>query len=161
MRTRMVEELKNQQRQFYGAIAARMEQAGDALQVQGKRLTGTRLLWQAYAALALPLSVDHDEHLRGMLYGEDAILSGYDTLQDVEVTPVLNDVQDMYAMFGAAAAPPSHNILQDLAPVVTARADKLKAAIDASLDAQAAAGGPEASAWVEPTLLRLRLSVPN
>ncbi|RYZ43178.1 MAG: hypothetical protein EOO71_04825 [Myxococcaceae bacterium] len=161
VRTRMVEELKNQQRQFYGSIATRMNQGGDALQVQSKRMTGTRLLWQAYVALALPLSLDHDENLRGLLYGDDAVLSGYDTAQDVEVTPVMNDVMDMYALFSVAATPPTHNILADLHPAVTSRADRLKAAIDASLDAQAAAGGPEASTWVEPTLLRLRLSVPH
>ncbi|WP_338865835.1 hypothetical protein [Myxococcus stipitatus] len=161
LRARMVDVLKDQQRLFYGSIAARMEQAGDPLQVQAKRLTGTRLLWQSYVALALPLSLDHDEHLRGMVYGDDALMSGYDTLQDVEVSPVMNDVVDMYALFSAAAAPPAYNLLQDLGPVVTSRADKLKAAVDASLDAQAAAGGPETSAWVEPTLLRLRLSVPN
>lgn len=161
VRTRMVDVLKEQQRQFYGSIATRMGQAGDALQVQAKRMTGTRLLWQSYAALALPLSLDHDEHLRGLLYGEDAVLSGHDTPQDVEVTPVLNDVMDMYALFSATASPPAHNILADLHPAVTSRADRLKAAIDASLDAQAEAGGPEASAWVESTLLRLRLSVPQ
>lgn len=161
VRTRMVDVLKNQQRQFYGHVATRMGQAGDALQVQAKRMTGTRLLWQSYAALALPLSLDHDEYLRGLLYGEDAVLSGYDTPQDVEVTPVMNDVMDMYTLFSATSAPPAHNILADLHPAVTTRADRLKAAIDASLDAQAEAGGPEASAWVEPTLLRLRLSVPQ
>lgn len=161
VRTRMVDVLKEQQRQFYGSIATRMGQAGDALQVQAKRMTGTRLLWQSYAALALPLSLDHDEHLRGLLYGEDAVLSGHDTPQDVEVTPVLNDVMDMYALFSATASPPAHNILADLHPAVTSRADRLKAAIDASLDAQAEAGGPEASAWVESTLLRLRLSAPQ
>ncbi|WP_123784069.1 hypothetical protein [Corallococcus macrosporus] len=161
IRTRMVDELKSQQRQFYGAIAARMNQAGDGLQAQAKRMTGTRLVWQAYAALALPLSLEHDEHLRGLLYGEDAVLSGHDTPQDVEVVPVMNDVMDMYALFSTAAVLPAHNILQDLHPAVTSRADRLKVAIDASLDAQAQAGGPEASAWVEPTLLRLRLSVPQ
>ncbi|WP_426755545.1 hypothetical protein [Myxococcus sp. Y35] len=161
IRTRMVDVLKGEQRQFYAHVAARMNQAGDPLQTQAKQLTGTRLVWQAYAALALPLSLDHDEHLRGLLYGEDAVLSGHDTLQDVEVTPVMNDVLDMYTLFGASASLPAHNILQDLHPAVTSRADRLKAAIDASLDAQAEAGGPEASAWVEPTLLRLRLSVPN
>ncbi|WXH33092.1 hypothetical protein WA016_07093 [Myxococcus stipitatus] len=161
IRDRMVGVLKDQQRQFYGSIATRMGQAGDALQVQSKRLTGTRLLWQAYVALALPLSLDHDENLRGLVYGEDAIMSGYDTLQDVEVTPVMNDVMDMYALFSATSAPPAHNILQDLTPVVTSRADKLKATVDASLDGQVGAGGPETSAWVEPTLLRLRLSMPR
>ncbi|NVJ13558.1 hypothetical protein HV826_05220 [Myxococcus sp. AM010] len=161
VRARMVDVLKSQQRQFYASIAARMNQAGDALQVQAKRMTGTRLVWQAYAALALPLSLEHDEHLRGLLYGEDAVLSGYDTLQDVEVTPVMNDVMDMYALFSTAAELPAYNILQDLHPAVTSRADRLKLAIDASMDAQAEAGGPEASAWVEPTLLRLRLSVPQ
>ncbi|GHG79522.1 hypothetical protein [Comamonas sp. JC664] len=161
IRNQVVNALKDEQRQFYGAIAARMHQAGDALQLQAKRMTGTRLLWQSYAALALPLSLDHDEHLRGLLYGEDGVLSGYDTAQDVEVTPVMNDLQDVYALFSNAAAPPATNILQDLHPAVTSRADRLKAALEASLDAQAEAGGPEASAWVEPTLLRLRLSVPN
>ncbi|RKI15245.1 hypothetical protein D7Y13_04555 [Corallococcus praedator] len=161
LRTRMVEVLKDQQRQFYGSIATRMNQGGDALQLQSKRMTGTRLLWQAYVALALPLSLDHDENLRGLLYGEDGVMSGHDTLQDVEVTPVMNDVMDMYALFSAATAPPTHNILADLHPAVTSRADRLKATIDASLDAQATAGGPEASTWVEPTLLRLRLSVPH
>ncbi|WP_141621819.1 hypothetical protein [Myxococcus sp. AB036A] len=161
IRTRVVDALKDQQRQFYGSIVTRMGQAGDALQLQAKRMTGTRLLWQAYTALALPLSLDHDEYLRGLLYGEDAVLSGHDTPQDVEVTPVMNDVMDMYMLFSATNAPPAHNILADLHPAVTTRADRLKAAIDASLDAQAEAGGPEASAWVEPTLLRLRLSAPQ
>ncbi len=153
--------LKDQQRQFYGSIATRTAQAGDALQLQAKRMTGTRLLWQAYVALALPLSLDHDEYLRGLLYGEDAVLSGYDTLQDVEITPVMNDVQDMYALFSVAGELPDNNILQDLHPVVTLRANQLRVVIDASLDAQAEAGGPEASAWVESTLLRLQLSAPN
>ena len=161
IRNQVVNALKDQQRQFYGAIATRTAQAGDALQLQAKRMTGTRLLWQAYAALALPLSLDHDEYLRGLLYGEDAVLSGYDTLQDVEITPVMNDVQDMYALFSTAGELPGYNILQDLHPAVTSRANQLKVVIDASLDAQAEAGGPEASAWVEPTLLRLQLSVPN
>ncbi|RKG93871.1 hypothetical protein D7V88_00860 [Corallococcus terminator] len=161
VRTRVVEALKDQQRQFYGSIATRMNQSGDALQFQAKRMTGTRLLWQAYVALALPLSLDHDENLRGLLYGEDGVMSGYDTLQDVEVTTVMNDVMDMYALFSVATTPPTHNLLVDLHPAVTSRADRLKATIDASLDGQAAAGGPEASTWVEPTLLRLRLSVPH
>ncbi|MBE4748424.1 hypothetical protein G4177_09635 [Corallococcus sp. ZKHCc1 1396] len=161
VRARMVEVLKDQQRQFYGSIAARMNQGGDPLQVQSKRMTGTRLLWQAYVALALPLSLEHDENLRGLLYGEDGVMSGYDTLQDVEVSPVMNDVMDMYALFSAATTPPTHNILADLHPAVTSRADRLRDTVNATLDAQAAAGGPEASTWVEPTLLRLRLSVPN
>ncbi|WP_434348367.1 hypothetical protein ACN6A1_12870 [Myxococcus virescens] len=161
VRDRLPGVLKDQQRQFYSSIATRMNQAGDALQLQAKRMTGTRLLWQAYAALALPLSVDHDEYLRGLLYGDDAVLWGYDTLQDVEITPVMNDVQDMYSLFSAADELPAYNILQDLHPAVTSRADRLRAVIDASLDAQAEAGGPEVSAWVEPTLLRLRLSMPD
>lgn len=161
VRTRMVQELKSQQKQFYGSIASRMAQGGDPLQAQAKQLTGTWLAWQTYVALALPLSVEHDEHLRGLLYGDDAVLSGYDTLLNPEVEPVLNDVQDMYALFSLAAAPPAYNILNDLAPAVTSRSDRLKAAVEASLDAQATSGGPEASAWTEATLLRLRLSMPQ
>ncbi|MFP2899006.1 hypothetical protein [Corallococcus sp. 4LFB] len=161
VRTRMVQVLKDQQKQFYGSIATRIAQGGDSLQVQAKRLTGSWLAWQTYVALALPLSVEHDEHLRGLLYGDDSVLSGYDTLMNVEVEPVMNDVQDMYSLFSAAAAPPAYNILADLAPAVTSRADRLKAAVDASLDAQATSGGPEASAWTEATLLRLRLSIPQ
>ncbi|WP_375757623.1 hypothetical protein [Corallococcus exercitus] len=161
VRTRMVQVLKDQQKQFYGSIATRMAQGGDSLQVQAKRLTGSWLAWQTYVALALPLSVEHDEHLRGLLYGDDSVLSGYDTLMNVEVAPVMNDVQDMYALFSVAATPPAYNILTDLAPAVTSRADRLKAAVDASLDAQATSGGPEASAWTEATLLRLRLSIPQ
>ncbi|RKH70318.1 hypothetical protein D7W81_09535 [Corallococcus aberystwythensis] len=161
VRARMVQELKSQQKQLYGSISTRMAQGGDPLQVQAKQLTGTWLAWQTYVALALPLSVEHDEHLRGLLYGDDSVLSGYDTLLNVEVAPVMNDVQDMYSLFSLAAAPPASNILTDLAPAVTSRADRLKAAVDASLDAQATSGGPEASAWTEATLLRLRLSIPQ
>ncbi|WP_244224871.1 hypothetical protein [Corallococcus sicarius] len=161
VRNRLVPVLKKQQQKFYTFVAARMQQGGDVLQLQAKRLTGTRLVWQAYVALALPLSLEHDENLRGLLYGEEGLMSGDDTALDVEADPVINDVWDMYDLFSRAATPPDHNIMADLHPTLTSRADRLKVTLDALVDAQATSGGPEASAWVEATMLRLRLSRPQ
>ncbi|MBN8231206.1 hypothetical protein JYK02_27165 [Corallococcus macrosporus] len=161
LRPKVIQALRSQQPPFYASIAQRMEQGGDPLQVQAKQLTGTWLVWQSYVALALPLSVDHDENLHGLLYGDDSVLSGHDTLLNPEVAPVMNDVQDMYALFGQTDDPPADNLLTLLDTTVTSRAERLKAAVEASLDAQATSGGPEATAWTEATLLRLRLSMPQ
>jgi hypothetical protein len=163
MRQKVVERLRQEQRGFYGSLADRMEQAGDPLQLQSERLTGTKLLWESYVALGLPLSLEHDEELRALLYGDDAVLSGRDVLneRDAEVEPVMDDLVDVYRLFSMAATPPDHHILSDLDPAVRTRANRLKAILDATVDRQAAAGGPEASAWVDATRLRLRLSAPQ
>ncbi|WP_375757606.1 hypothetical protein [Corallococcus exercitus] len=161
LRPKVIQALRNQQPLFYASIALRMAQDGDPLQVQAKRLTGTWLVWQSYVALALPLSVEHDEHLRGMLYGSDSVLSGHDTSLNLELVPVMDDVQDIYDLFSQTDDPPADNILTLLDSTVALRADRLKATVEASLDAQATSGGPEATAWTEATLLRLRLSLPQ
>lgn len=162
LRQKVAARLVQEQRDFYDSIADRMAQAGDPLQQRADRLTGTKLLWESYVALALPLSLEHDEGLRALLYGDDAVLAGGDvpSPSDVEVTPVMDDLSDVYRLFSTAATPPDHNILADLHPAATSRADRLKAILDATLDAQTPSGGPESSSWVEATLLRLRLSVP-
>ncbi|MCP3139097.1 hypothetical protein [Pyxidicoccus xibeiensis] len=149
--------LRTHQKDFYASIASRLVKAGDPLHVASEKLTGTRLLWDAYVALALPLSLENDEELRALLYGEDSVLMGRDT--DGEDDQV-DDLRDLYGLFGIMVTPPAANILPDVDAVVVDRVNRLRDVVHAILDRQATTGGPEVGVWTDATRMRVRLSDP-
>ncbi|RKH62758.1 hypothetical protein D7V93_09645 [Corallococcus llansteffanensis] len=158
VRPKVAARLVREQQDFYASIALRVKQPGDALNGYAQRLTGTQLLWKAYVTLGLPLSVEHDDGLRALLYGDDAVMSGWDV--DDEDT-VDDDLSDLYALFAVTLSPPAENLIIKLDTEVKGRAQRLRALVDAIYDNQASSGGSEASAWTESTLLHLRLSNPH
>ncbi|MBZ4417289.1 hypothetical protein [Myxococcus sp. RHSTA-1-4] len=150
--------LTAEQRAFYASVATRMEEAGDILGIRAKRLAGSKLLWESFIALALPLSLEHDEDLRGLLYGTDAALSGVDVLA---ADDDLNDVQDSYRFFANAGTLPAYNVVTDIDSAFTRRKQRLHDTVTNILARNAAAGEFEGAAWTQATLLRLRLSDPT
>ena len=64
------------QRAFYGQVAQKIEAAGDAVSDAAARLTGSKLLWQSFIVMGLPLSLESNEFLRSLLFGAEAIPAG-------------------------------------------------------------------------------------
>ncbi|MFP2930595.1 hypothetical protein ACLESO_36435 [Pyxidicoccus sp. 3LG] len=158
VRDQVTARLISEQRAFYTDVVDRMEEGGDILARRAKRMSGSKLLWESYISLALPLSVEHDEDLRSLLYGENAALSGVDALS---VDDDLNDVQDSYAFFASAETLPANNIVSDIDAAFTRRTERLHTIVSNILAREAAAGESEAGTWTQATLLRLRMSDPT
>ncbi len=169
LRTRVSNEvtslLYGKRREFYRHIAARTKQLGDGVNIAAGRLSGSKLLWESYVVLGLPATLESNEVVRGLLYGVDALPTGWDVYLLNDTNPLaedqqLDDLEDIYWFFGTAAEPPQQNILVTLDGVLVERANRLKSAVDANIDRLVAAGEYEGDVWVDATLLRLRLSDP-
>lgn len=154
VRNEVITALQGQQRSFYTTLSNRMGQSGDALHSAAGKLTASKLLWDSYVALGLPLALEHDEELRMLLYGEDAVLAG----RDLQPNDALDDLRDVYQLFGATLVPPPTNILPEVDAAVTGRVSRLKEVVDAHIDRQTNAGERQSSVWTDATRLRLRLS---
>lgn len=150
--------LTNLQRGFYLDIASRLTQAGDPVGAAAQNLSGSKLLWESYVAMGLPLSLTNDEALRELLYGQDKVMTGVD-LQGENTLP--DDVQDVYTLFGNAASPPARNIMTDLDASVRTRSQHLKTTVGTILARLQSTGDSEADSWVDTTLLRLRVTTPT
>lgn len=157
VRPQVASALTGLQKSFYQEIASRLTQAGDPVGAAAHNLSGSKLLWESYVAMGLPLSLTNDEALRALLYGQDKVMTGVD-LQGENTLP--DDVQDVYTLFGGAAAPPARNIMTDLDASVRARSLRLKTTAGTILARLQSTGDSEADSWVDTTLLRLRVTAP-
>jgi hypothetical protein len=163
--------LKELQRLFYAEVVERLGEADDPVQIAGDRLSGSKLLWQSFVALGLPLSVEANEFLRSLLFGSDAILAGRDA---GEPDGLLDDIHNIYAFFAFREEdPPNYNIMKDIEQLVNDRVDSLLETLQVIIEGAAGAragavaadvlenmqsnGQPEASELFAPTLLRLSL----
>jgi hypothetical protein len=143
------------QRTFYAQVAQRLAQAGDPVQEAGERLTGSKLLWQSYVVMGLPLSVESNEFLRSLLFGGEAILAGTDAGSP---DALLDDLQDIYAFFSSREeAPPGANIIADIEALVNERVETLLATLADIVENINTTGEPEPPELFAPTLLRLSL----
>jgi hypothetical protein len=147
--------LKLSQRAFYAQVAQRLAQAGDSIQEAGERLNGSKLLWQSFVVMGLPLSVESNEFLRSLLFGSEGILAGTDAgSQD----GLLDDIQDIYTLIGTREeAPPEANIIADIESLVNERVDTLLATLADIVENINTSGEPEPPDLFAPTLLRLSL----
>jgi hypothetical protein len=143
------------QRAFYAEVARQFTRAGNPLQRAAQVLNGSKLLWQAFVTVGLPLRIEVNDILRSLLFGSNPILGGSDATSE---DSLLDDVQDLYAFFsGRDEAPPPVNIAGDVEALVTERAGRLSALLAEIVDAIVASGEPEPPELFAPTLLRLRL----
>jgi hypothetical protein len=62
------------QQQMYGKIANDFSAAGTPIQIAGQLLSSDKLLFQAYANLGLPISMQSDDTLHSYLFGDEPIL---------------------------------------------------------------------------------------
>jgi hypothetical protein len=147
------------QRAFYAEVSQRMVRAGDPIQRAGNVLNGIKLLWRAMVTAGLPLSTEANETLRSLLFGADAILAGSDADgQD----SLLDDVQDLYAFFsGRPEDPPPANIAPEIATLAAGRMQRLSDLLALIVTNIEENGEPEPPDVFAPTLLRLRLLLPN
>ncbi|APR88389.1 hypothetical protein A7982_13738 [Minicystis rosea] len=148
-------DLTDLQSDFYDEVAARMTQAGDGLSLAANRLSGSKLMWESYVAMGLPLSLENNEALREALYGSEAVLTGRDLGSDDDV---VDDVQDAYRFF--ALHPSSTNPITAIDASVLSRANRLESTISSILTRLTQSGDTESTTLVAPTLLRLRLLAP-
>jgi hypothetical protein len=163
--------LRDLQRFFYAEVVERLGEAGDPVQIAGDRLTGSKLLWQSFVALGLPLSLEANEFLRGLLFGSEAILAGRDI---GEPDGLLDDIHSIYTYFAfREEAPPAYNIMEDIEKLVNERVNSLLELLQTIIEGEIAAeaglvaagvlvnaqsnGQPEAAELFALTLLRLRL----
>jgi hypothetical protein len=147
------------QRAFYAEVSQRMVRAGDPIQHAGNVLNELKLLWRAMVTAGLPLSSEANETLRSLLFGADAILAGSDA--DGEDS-LLDDVQDLYAFFsGRAEDPPPTNIAPDIATMAAGRVQRLADLLTEIVKNIEENREPEPPDVFAPTLLRLRLLLPN
>ena len=147
--------LKLSQRVFYAGVAQRLVQSGDAIQEAGERLNGSKLLWQSFVAMGLPLSVESNDFLRSLLFGSEGILAGTDAgSQD----GLLDDIQDIYTFISTREeAPPEANIVVDIETLLNERVETLLATLADIVENIETSGEPEPPELFAPTLLRLSL----
>jgi hypothetical protein len=147
--------LKLSQRAFYAQVAQRLMQAGDRIQEAGERLTGSKLLWQSFMVMGLPLSVESNDFLRSLLFGSEGILAGTDAgSQD----GLLDDIQDIYTFISTREeAPPEANIIADIEALLNERVETLLATLADIVENINTSGEPEPPELFAPTLLRLSL----
>jgi hypothetical protein len=147
--------LKLSRRAFYAQVAERLVQAGDPIQEAGERLNGSRLLWQSFVVMGLPLSVESNEFLRSLLFGSEGIFAGTDAgSQD----GLLDDIQDIYTLISTREeALPEANIIADIEALLNERVEKLLETLADIIENITTSGEPEPPELFAPTLLRRSL----
>ncbi|XXX82496.1 hypothetical protein WMF30_27460 [Sorangium sp. So ce134] len=151
-RTAVERKLDDLQRTFYGQVATKLAQLGDPIQVAGSQLTGSKALWESYAALGFPLSVEQNDALRSLLYGGESLLTGAGGDPGF-----VNSVRNIYQLMSQSNDLPAGNILPAIVSLSTERSDRL---LDTVNDINAeirAAEELEGSSLVQGTLMRLYL----
>ena len=146
--------LKLSQRTFYGQVAQKFDALGDRVGQAGARLTGSKLLWQSFIVMGLPLSVESNESLRSLLFGSEAIPAGSDA-EGKNVAP--DDLQDIYSIVASAEEPPAVNIISEIEELVNRRVETLRATLIDIVEQIESSGEPEPPELFAPTLLRLSL----
>jgi hypothetical protein len=146
--------LKLSQRTFYSQVAQKFDAAGDRIGQAGARLTGSKLLWQSFIVMGLPLSVESNEFLRSLLFGSEAIPAGSDA-EGKNAAP--DDLQDIYGFFASAEEPPAVNIISEIEALVNRRVETLRATLTDIVGQIESSGEPEPPELFAPTLLRLSL----
>jgi hypothetical protein len=147
--------LKLLERTFYGQVAEQLQKAGDPIELAGRRLTGSKLLWRSMIAMGLPLSIERNAFLRSLIFGRDSILSGIDPEGDGDVLDNLHAIYTYYST--RKEDPPASNIIGRIQAVTdTRRKQLLDTLIDIVKDIQAS-GESEPPELFAPTLLRLSL----
>ncbi|WP_437729207.1 hypothetical protein [Sorangium sp. So ce861] len=143
--------LDDLQRAFYGQVATKLAQLGDPIGAAGSQLTGSKALWESYAALGFPLSLEQNDTLRSLLHGGESLLTGAGD------PGFMNSVRNIYEYMSQSSDLPADNILPAIVSLSRERSDRL---LDTLNDINAeirAAEELEGSALVQGTLTRLRL----
>ena len=132
--------LAGYQQSLYGQIASAFSQAGSPTQVAGDFLKGAKLLLEAYANLGLPDSLQENDALHSLLYGDQAILGG-------------SDVQSDFSRFSTSPiSDPTDDKITDEFSTIDSRSSALSTAINASLTNIQTNQLPESLSQIDVTL---------
>jgi hypothetical protein len=130
---------------LYGNISS-LFAAASPIQVNGRLLTGMKLLEQAYANFGLPSLLQSSDALQGLLYGSGSILDG-------------SAVQADFLGFSNAPISLTDNKIADEMALLNARSSALATAVASALNSVQQNGVPDSLADVDATLQDLQAYV--
>lgn len=141
--------LRNHQIALYNNILSALDSA-TTLRSNARILTGAKELWIAYIAMGMSRTLENDEQLRGLLFGEQSLVDTRDTPGD----SILHGVyQDAVNLLQAGQNVPK----VDIQSIGQARSNTLQTLLTGILDKIAAHTYSESLELVEVTLLQLEL----
>jgi len=138
------------EQQLYGTIASDLGTAGTDLQAASNLLSGDKFLFQAYANLGLPNSLQNDDPLHSYLYGPTGSQAIYDGA----------GVQSDFATFSTSPiTDTTDNKINDEAAAINARLSQLTSEINTALTNIQTNQLPESLPQIDVTLKDLQAFV--